>query len=175
MIASHLKVIKKSKYQEVGGCDPRFAGVQDWDLALKISRNGNFFYINRSLYKHRIHSNSVTRGDNVSQFRKTNIVRRNYWEFLKEKREILFTGDTKILTSSTQWGDVAKLKEFLEQGYVCAAYLPDSLNISEINFFREFNSYFEMIYCTDSAVAASLAGYLWDPTMIKLCTPSDGD
>lgn len=175
MIASHLKVIKKSKYQEVGGCDPRFAGVQDWDLALKISRNGNFWYINKSLYKHRIHSNSVTRGDYVSQFRKTNIVRRNYWEFLKEKREILFTGDTKILTSSTQWGDVAKLKEFLEQGYVCAAYLPDSLNISEINFFREFNSYFDMIYCTDSAVAASLAGYLWDPTMIKLCTPSDGD
>lgn len=45
MVASHLKVIRRSVYQAVGGCDAIFSGVQDWELALRIAQAHELYYL----------------------------------------------------------------------------------------------------------------------------------
>lgn len=77
MYASHLKVISKTALVKAGLCSADFTGVQDYELALKISSFGKVKGINKFLYFHRIHGNSVTSVDNASQIRKANIVRRS--------------------------------------------------------------------------------------------------
>ena len=78
MVASHLKVIRRSAFIQVNGCSDEFEGIQDWELALKISEIGKLAHIPEPLYKHRIHPHSVTESAKVGQMRKTNILRRRY-------------------------------------------------------------------------------------------------
>ena len=78
MIASHLKVIRRDKIAEVGGFNAQASGVQDWDLALKISEVGKLHYIPEPIYYHRVHAESVTLGRRVMMFRLTNEVRRRH-------------------------------------------------------------------------------------------------
>jgi len=60
MVATHLKIVSKKALLEVGGCDPNLTGVQDYDIALKISEKHALGYIAEPLYFHRIHRASVT-------------------------------------------------------------------------------------------------------------------
>jgi glycosyltransferase involved in cell wall biosynthesis len=85
MIASHLKVIRRAKIAQVGGFDARTSGVQDWDLALKISEVGKLHYIPEPVYFHRVHAESVTLGRRVMMFRLTNEVRRRHQAVRSEK------------------------------------------------------------------------------------------
>ncbi len=78
MVASHLKVVRRSAILAAGGFDERTSGVQDWDLALKIAERGSLHYIPEPLYYHRVHSASVTLGQRVRMFRLTNEVRRRH-------------------------------------------------------------------------------------------------
>ena len=78
MVASHLKVIRRSRVLEAGGFSSETSGVQDWDLALKIAERGEFQYIAKPLYFHRIHARSVTLGQRPLMFRRTNEVRRRH-------------------------------------------------------------------------------------------------
>jgi len=167
MIASHLKVIRRSTYQKVGGCNPDFSGVQDWDLALKIAEQGKLHYINRSLYRHRVHRDSVTRSDQINQFRKTNIVRRHYCE--RWFRNSASTPEVSIgreISVSEFPVDLGVLKDLWGQGYRCIAKTTSMLSVSQINFLREFNSYFDRIEWNNPEIPASLFGYLWDPFII---------
>lgn len=77
MVASHLKVIRRSKLNEVGGFSTSLDGVQDWDIALRISESGTFSYVPKGLYFHRVHSAQVTRTQSTRMIRDTNSVRRN--------------------------------------------------------------------------------------------------
>lgn len=77
MYASHLKVISKTALVKAELCSEEFTGVQDYELALKISSFGKVHGVNKYLYFHRIHAKSVTSDDNVRQIRKSNLVRRN--------------------------------------------------------------------------------------------------
>ncbi|WP_249212173.1 hypothetical protein [Burkholderia cenocepacia] len=86
MVASHLKVIRRSTYLKAGGSDDAFSGIQDWELALKIAEFGRFHYLHEPLYRHRVHTRSVTSSDSVGQFRKTNIVRRRFYYPLVGRR-----------------------------------------------------------------------------------------
>jgi glycosyltransferase involved in cell wall biosynthesis len=78
MVASHLKVIRRSAVLGFGGFDERTSGVQDWDLALKIAERGSLEYVPRPVYYHRVHGSSVTLGQRVRMFRLTNEVRRRH-------------------------------------------------------------------------------------------------
>lgn len=167
MVASHLKVIRRSEYLKANGCNPKFSGVQDWDLALKIAEQGKFYYINQVLYRHRVHRNSVTSSDLLAQFRKSNIVRRhhcNRWL----TNESIDRESIRFFSKSNFPVELDVLKTSWKQGYRCIADATGSLNISQINFLREFNSYFDKIDWDDPAVPASLIGYLWDPLIIDL-------
>jgi len=75
MIAGHMIAFRRDLYKEVGGFDPRFSGVQDFDLALRIASREKIQRIPQHLYRYRWHmsSQSVSRQDR--QARLTNAVR----------------------------------------------------------------------------------------------------
>lgn len=164
MVASHLKVIRRCVYQSLGGCDDVFSGVQDWELALRISKMHQFHYLARSLYRHRVHSGSVTRSDDVSQMRKTNQVRRLYLEAWREP-----TGNVRsvrVFRSPDLPESLDMLKTAWKQGELCVADARGMINLGQINFLREFNSYFERILWSDPQVPAALYGYLCKETVL---------
>jgi glycosyltransferase involved in cell wall biosynthesis len=76
MIASHLKVISRKSMEFVGLFEEGTSGVQDWDLALKISEKFELAYLPEALYFHSIHSNQDTSSNKVLNIKNTNEVRR---------------------------------------------------------------------------------------------------
>lgn len=183
MVTSHLKVIRRSTYMSVGGSDDFFSGVQDWELALKIAEIGTFRYIPEPLYCHRIHGSSVTYSDRVSQFRKTNILRRKFAErwlsphygdnsfrsvmkknIEKNMEEIGNTGCAKFLPNNKLTVD--PLKQAWKAGRLCIMDMRGEYNKELINFLREFNSYFDLILYENPEVYGALVGYLWQKSIL---------
>ncbi len=158
MVASHLKVIRRSTYLEVGGCKDNFSGVQDWELALRIAQEHKLYYLPLPLYIHRIHDNSVTKRDQLYQLQKTNEVLREYLEKTFNRSSI----DTTFCTFGIQDMPVNTriLRDHWEAGKRCIADLRGEVNISHINYVREFNAYFDNILWCDPAIPSSLFGYL---------------
>lgn len=76
MVASHLKVISKRLIEQVGGFAEGTDGVQDWDMALKVSEVAPLIHVPKAVYFHRVHSGQNSSYDNVVNMRKTNEVRR---------------------------------------------------------------------------------------------------
>ncbi|MDY7545049.1 glycosyltransferase [Glaciimonas sp. CA11.2] len=169
MVASHLKIIKKEKYIAVGGCNAKFSGVQDWDLALKIAEHGRMQYVPQALYRHRVHSHSVTASDTVAQFRKTNIVRRLFSEsWLKQKSVAYDSSKIKYFETEQFPVDLAQLKQSIQEGWRCVAVVGGEPSIGQTNFLREYNSYFDYIKWDDPTLPAALYGYVWDLGILKL-------
>ncbi|WP_167361006.1 glycosyltransferase [Pseudomonas citronellolis] len=166
MVASHLKIIRRSVYQMVNGSNAEFSGVQDWDLALKIAEKHRLHYLGKPLYRHRVHDGSVTRGDTVAQFRKTNLVRRHYsTRWLRNGGEKFHWENYKIFTTQDFPLPLDSLKACWENGLFCVV---DSrgANMQIINFLREFNSYFDGILWNDPCLPVALYGYLWDDSIL---------
>lgn len=184
MVASHFKVIRKSFIDEVGGFNVQLEGVQDWDLALRISEMGTFHYINEALYFHRQHPKSVTISNRVNQFRKTNIVRRIYCDKWFRNNKLNNNGAYsigKLINNCYNKKDLAemkisiynpdslsldRIKESFVSEYLCIFDARSIYEIKWINFMREFNSYFDMIIYDDPRIAVSLIGYLWDKNIL---------
>lgn len=161
MVASHLKVIRRSTYLAVGGSNPQWSGVQDWDLALKIAQKYRLHYLDEPLYRHRVHGGSVTRGDSVAQFRKTNQVRRHYVvQGLAQGRQPSLAGKTRVFDLKGGPVSTQELKACWREGVACIADARGAR--SALGFLREFNSYFEAIIWDDPCIPAALYGYLWD-------------
>lgn len=158
MVASHLKVIRRSVYRAVGGCDAQYSGVQDWELALRIAQEHRFYYLAEPLYRHRVHTRSVTRSDNVDQLRKSNAVLRQYLERWRSTS----TNAPSVHVFKPEDFPVAldHLKSLWKKGGRCVADLQGEVNVGHINFIREFNAYFDRIIWVDPKVPAALFGYL---------------
>ncbi|BAU98718.1 glycosyltransferase [Aurantimicrobium minutum] len=77
MIASHLKIVSKKAIESVGMFEEGTSGVQDWDLALKVSEVFELAYLPQPLYFHSLHPNQDTISNKVANIYKTNQVRRN--------------------------------------------------------------------------------------------------
>jgi glycosyltransferase involved in cell wall biosynthesis len=190
MIASHLKVIKRETYLKVGGSDAKMSGIQDWDLALKIAEVGEIEYIPQTLYCHRLHENSVTSSDSVAQYKKSNILRREYaakWllsnnspqkDISDIKRIIKNDGieslknldnvalfDTKNLKLNT-WYCPKELKEAFSKNKICIMDARGNLDKSYIDFLKDFNSYFDLILCDRLSVSSQIIGTLWSEHII---------
>ncbi len=167
MVASHLKVIRRSAYLAAGGCDEALSGVQDWALALTIAEDKSLYYVNQALYRHRLQASSVTRGDSVAQFRKTNILRRRFAErWLRTKDFDPKTASIRVFKSGDFPLSLDQLKTAWREGARCIVNIFGPLEISRCNFLREFNSYFDEIQWDDPAVPASLIGYLWSDSLL---------
>jgi glycosyltransferase involved in cell wall biosynthesis len=180
MVASHLKVIRRSAYLSVGGTSDHYTGCQDWELALKIAEFGQFAYLPRPLYRHRIHMNSVTSSDQVAQFRKTNQLRRIHgkrclWPLdsgMAEKPPSTHF-DTDMhgalwFTAKHRLPALEDLKRAWSRGATCCFDLRGPFDIVAVNFLREFNSYFDRIIWDDPAVPGALIGYLWADHVIAV-------
>lgn len=159
MVASHLKVIRRSVYVAVGGCHAMFSGVQDWELALRIAQKHKLYYLAKPMYRHRIHDGSVTSRDNVAQLRKTNQVRRYYQEL--QRGPCATVRQVRVFWIAEMSLSLAELKGAWECGELCVVDACGIVNLGQINFLREFNSYFDRIYWSDQKVPASLVGYLY--------------
>ena len=176
MVASHLKIIKREKYLAVGGCNAEFSGVQDWDLALKIAEQGEMLYLPQALYRHRIHSGSVTSGDTVAQFRKTNIVRRLFSEsWLRPKSTAVNLSKIKYFEMDQLPANLGQLKHCIQEGLRCVAVVDGEPSIAQINFLREYNSYFDCIKWNNPTLSAALYGYVWDLEILKLSFSTESD
>ncbi len=173
MVASHLKVIRRSAYLSAGGCDDAFSGVQDWELALKLVGRGAFRYLDRALYRHRVHPASVTRGDLVAQFRKTNVVRRIYSMRWLRPRVSEAAPRTVRFTAKDFPVALEALKQHWRQGDICVADATGQLNVGQLNFLREFNSYFDRVEWDDPRVPCSVLGYLWDRDVLAPAEQQD--
>lgn len=172
MVASHLKVVRKQAYVECCEYDLAYSGVQDWALALAIAERGDFVYLPRAVYRHRVHLNSVTSSDAVAQFRKANLVRRFFASKWLRTRVPLVSDDPLILMQSQLNNrSIPDLKNAWRTGRPCFA-LCESDDVGAINFLREFNSYFEGIAWRNQTAAAALAGYLWNEEMIEAAVPA---
>ena len=172
MVASHLKVIRRSIYLELGGSAEQYAGVQDWELALKIAENHRLHYLELPLYRHRVHSRSVTRSDMVAQFRKTNILRRIYAKRWlapeggggESRRQVFGVNDFPI--------DLSILKQHWQRGDICIADVRADMTIAQCNFLREFNSYFDQILWASPEVPCALYSYVWDAQILQPAQPA---
>jgi glycosyltransferase involved in cell wall biosynthesis len=160
MVASHWKVIRKSSYISAGGSSTELTGVQDWDLALKLLHSSSFHYVQEPLYRHRIHSNSVTSSAMMGQLWKTNISRRNYLERLRDQ----ITSEHLSTIITTEELTLEHLKQLAPSLLKGERFVLDrqnrKLSINEINLIREFNSFFEEIHLCDTD-SVSVLGYLW--------------
>ncbi|MFX1716101.1 glycosyltransferase family 2 protein [Paraburkholderia sp. A1RO-5L] len=164
MVASHLKVIRRAAYIKAGGSNESLTGVQDWELALKIAEFGRFQYLPEPLYRHRKHLHSVTSSDSVSQFRKTNIVRRQFAErWLSNGRER--TGPLQKYTGKAM-PSVDQLKDAWRQGRRCEITVDAQTPAPAFYFLREFNSYFDRIVWRDAETYAALIGYTQPEIMV---------
>ncbi|WON72802.1 glycosyltransferase [Nitrosospira sp. Is2] len=165
MVASHLKVIRRSVFIQVNGCSDEFEGIQDWELALKISEIGRLAYIPEPLYKHRIHSHSVTESAKVDQMRKTNMLRRRYIDrwIRSAKCSVAEThpGPSQVFNCNSALPSLAELKKSRSSSQCCVLDLRGPVLTSSITFAREFNSYFDLILWDRPEVPAALMGYLW--------------
>jgi hypothetical protein len=161
MVASHLKVIRKSVYRSVGGCDERWSGVQDWDLALKIAKNHQMHYLAEPLYCHRIHGASVTSTATVSQFRKTNELRRRHSINVDECRGVRKDEDAVTVNAIELPLSRTRLESLCDGSGRCVVDMRGTPNLGQLNFMREFNSYFDEVIWSDPEVPAALCGYEW--------------
>jgi glycosyltransferase involved in cell wall biosynthesis len=162
MVAGHLKVIRRESLVKAGGFDPKFSGVQDWDLALKILEFGKFLYLPESLYFRRTHAETVTTSDMRGQIHLTNKVRRLYAASLlqppKKQDPLVLSGRQKL--------DVL---DVLAHWKSCSLILDTTGGLSMDNLWwtREFNSYFDQILWSSPQVYSSLLGYVWSPEVLK--------
>jgi glycosyltransferase involved in cell wall biosynthesis len=158
MVASHLKVIRRTAYERAGGTSSEFSGIQDWELALRIAEFGKFRHIAEPLYRHRIHAASVSRSDSQHQFRKSNLLRRQYqlkWLAPAQvDKTVMVFQDAKLPTPK-------ELKALWQRGQRCHVEIGRQCSPVALNFLREFNSYFEQISYEDIGAWVALMGYTW--------------
>lgn len=172
MVTSHLKAIRRTSYLQIGAKKLRFDGIQDWEIALKIADQGGVFkHIPEALYKHRIHTQSVTYSSHVSQIRKTNNLRRYFlekWLRLSSQNSPYKTGlEETILYTDLEQVTQQKLREIWRLGKRCVLRLADKPSAGMLDFIREFNSYFDLIEYAEPETFASLVGYVWSSSILS--------
>jgi glycosyltransferase involved in cell wall biosynthesis len=119
MVASHLKVVRRSKINEVGGFSSSLDGVQDWDIALKISESGNFSYVPEGIYFHRIHPSQVTRTQSARMIKDTNSVRRS--AFIR--RNVALQARTRSFPDLSDGYQLSRILQLLRSGVEFGAAL----------------------------------------------------
>lgn len=175
MIASHLKVIRRDSFLKAHGFGQTYSGIQDWELALKISRFGRFHYLPEVLYCHRHHQASVTHSDSRGQARRSNMLRRAHIDECLSALPIP-TGESAGGGGPSRFS----VKKLAGQGWYC----PESVSMAiregkslhldatgelspgELEFVVDFNSYFDRIDIDRIDVASQIVGSLWSPAIL---------
>ncbi|EMG53373.1 glycosyltransferase [Ochrobactrum sp. CDB2] len=154
MVGSRLKVIRKGLYSTLGGNDTRSCVAQDWEIALRVIKQGKFRYINRPLYNHRINSGSSC----TTQMWMKNVLRRKYMTELSAAPE----ANTVVELNEIAVKDIPYVSKLFLDGIRFSFRADgDSLSVDVAEVLAEFNSYFDRIVLPVTE-GASLMGCLWD-------------
>lgn len=70
---THFATFKQNKYIKTEGINPLMKRAVDQDLYFKMEEQGGHLFLNKVLYKYRIHSNSISVNDNL--------YKAQYWHF----------------------------------------------------------------------------------------------
>lgn len=188
MVASHLKVLRRNAYISIGGCNERYDGIQDWELALRMSFSGRMRHLDEEWYRHRVHQNSVTSSARASQFRKTNEVRRHYgllsyrtdqsgqqdYVALARERLRAHTENSPLLTDELLLlrpidlsSNGRHMRQMLGSDRLVVLWEDVPMTTPELNLLREWNSYFDCIALCNYRSAVALLGYLWDTRILE--------
>ena len=133
-----------------------------------MSEKYRLHYLDTPLYRHRVHSQSVTRSDMVAQFRKSNQVRRRFVERWFFRDDAQASGVKRLNFSAVRFPvSLSELKAAWKDGAVCVADASGKLNIDQLNFLREFGSFFDEILWDDPRVPTALYGYLNQEVALK--------
>lgn len=165
MVASHLKIIRRTAYLAAGGCDARYDGVQDWDLALEIAATGILRYLPEPLYRHRVHGGSVTTTAQTTQLQRTNQVLRAHLARLRPPES------APVVVRIALPADFVEVRHLIARGVTCVADARGPATAGLILHLREFNGYFDRIEWDDPVLAAALAGYVWSPDCLVHASP----
>jgi glycosyltransferase involved in cell wall biosynthesis len=161
MVASHWKVIRRSLYQDLGGCREKVSGVQDWDLALRAAPRACFCYIPEVLYNHRIHARSVSGSHRTAQLWLTNVVRRE----AVERYSVMGASDETV-TELLGGDDLKAYAAKVRTGHrLVFDDLGRDLTAPEIEILREYNSLFDSISVGETS-AVALSGHLWKHSVL---------
>lgn len=156
MIASHLKIIRRSTYLVAGGCDARYSGVQDWELALRLTKTAAFAHIPQPVYNHRIHAASVTSSLMMGQFAQSNELRRS---FIRDK----FDCSKQTADVFVSWFDTHQILfdivDVISDDHRVVFRQKCELPLQQVGMLREFNGFFDRLEVT-SVVATQLLGFL---------------
>ncbi|OOO23286.1 hypothetical protein BS627_11975 [Agrobacterium salinitolerans] len=79
MVMGHLVAFSVDMFEEYGGFDESFSGVQDYDLALRVSAKEKLGRISDHLYRYRWHGGSVSVSRRQRQARLTDKVRMEFF------------------------------------------------------------------------------------------------
>jgi len=67
----------------------------------------------------------------------------------------------RVFNSEKRIPTLDDLKCAWDEKKLCVMNLQGEMSLSVINFVREFNSYFDLVFWNDPATAGALIGYLW--------------
>ncbi len=70
---THFATFKKEKYQKAGGINPEMKRAVDQDLYYKMEEQGKHVFLDKVLYRYRIHKNSISNNENL--------FKAEYWHF----------------------------------------------------------------------------------------------
>ena len=70
---THFATFKKDKYEQSGGIDPKMKRAVDQDLYYKLEEQGDHLFIDKVLYRYRVHQNSISNNENL--------FKAEYWHF----------------------------------------------------------------------------------------------
>jgi glycosyltransferase involved in cell wall biosynthesis len=63
----HFRLVRAEAYRAVGGYDPATSGAEDYDLCLRLSERYPIGHLPQSLYRYRIHANSISQARRLQQ------------------------------------------------------------------------------------------------------------
>lgn len=131
MMATHLKVVSKKELVKIGGCDLNLTGVQDYDIALKISEHYKLGYIAEPLYFHRIHQASVTNsGNRIPQHVKSGYALRTA---LERRYDTIENGSTiSVRPDFIQDAQTRQLLDWQRKGYEVVATVDNYDDVNTI-------------------------------------------
>lgn len=67
----HFRLIRREVYESVGGINPEFGTIEDYDLCLRLSEVTEIQQLKKPLYLYRVHENSICATKQIEQIKLT--------------------------------------------------------------------------------------------------------
>lgn len=69
----HFRLIRREVYEQIGGVDPNFGKIEDYELCLRLSEVTSVQHLSKPLYLYRVHKESISGTEQIEQIKLTQI------------------------------------------------------------------------------------------------------